>query len=68
MSSFFSSRLWHTPPHFTRAFMRTFLLIGILFNLTACGLFHHAPRHMTTPAQWEKYGYHTHLQNSSDDD
>ncbi|WP_168200030.1 hypothetical protein [Acetobacter vaccinii] len=47
---------------------RAVLLLACAFGLSACGWFHHEPRHMTSPTQWEKYGYRAHLQNSSNGD
>ncbi|MBO6037296.1 MAG: hypothetical protein J6P29_01860 [Acetobacter sp.] len=64
MTSFLPS-LFNSISH--RAFIRIFLCIGFLvsLSLTACS---NELTHMTKPSQWEKYGYRTHLQNSSDDD
>lgn len=62
MTSFLPS-LFNSISH--RAFLRILLCIGFLVSLTACS---NELTHMTKPSQWEKYGYRTHLQNSSDDD
>ncbi|GAN67954.1 hypothetical protein [Acetobacter orleanensis] len=42
------------------------LMLVCAFTLCSCGMFGKSePRHMTTPAEWEKYGYRDHVQDSS---
>lgn len=44
------------------------LMVICAFALCSCGLFgKQEPRHMTTPAQWEKYGFKDHLQETRQD-
>ncbi|MCC6105183.1 hypothetical protein [Acetobacter sp.] len=37
------------------------MMLVCAFALSACGMFKSEPKHLTSPAQWEKYGYHDHL-------
>ncbi|WP_086653422.1 hypothetical protein [Acetobacter malorum] len=42
------------------------LMLVCAFTLCSCGMFGKSePRHMTTAAQWEKYGYKDHLQETA---
>lgn len=42
------------------------IMLVCAFALSACGMFKHEPKHLDTPAQWEKYGYRDHgLSNHS---
>ncbi|AQT04391.1 MULTISPECIES: hypothetical protein [Acetobacter] len=42
------------------------LMLVCAFTLCSCGMFGKSePRHMTTAAQWEKYGYKDHLQDTT---
>lgn len=41
------------------------LMLVCAFTLCSCGMFGKSePRHMTTAAEWEKYGYRDHLQDT----
>ncbi len=47
---------------------RAVLLLACTLGLSACGMFSSSePKHLTTAAQWEKYGYHDHLKTGNDD-
>lgn len=42
------------------------LMLVCAFTLCSCGMFGKSePRHMTTAAQWEQYGYKDHLQEKT---
>ncbi|MGE4522536.1 MULTISPECIES: hypothetical protein [Acetobacter] len=40
---------------------RAVLLLACALGLSACGS---TPRHITSPAQWQKLGFHDHIQSS----
>lgn len=40
------------------------LMLVCAFALSACGLFKSEPKTLTTPQQWEKFGYHDHMSTS----
>lgn len=40
------------------------LMLVCAFTLSACGLFSSEPKRLTTPKQWEQFGYHDHLSTS----
>ncbi|MBO1327018.1 hypothetical protein OQ496_02745 [Acetobacter suratthaniensis] len=44
---------------------RAVLLLACALGLSACGMFHSTPRHITSPAQLEKLGFRDHIQNSN---
>ncbi|MCH4093488.1 MAG: hypothetical protein LKE96_04135 [Acetobacter peroxydans] len=43
---------------------RAVLLLACALGLSACGMFHSTPRHITSPAQWQKLGFHDRIQSS----
>lgn len=50
-----------TDPFRKETMKHAVMMLVCAFALSACGMFKSEPKHLTTPAQWEKYGYHDHL-------